>query len=165
MAINRRVTLGWGILASVTLVLVIFILVQAALLFRSHQVSVRAAEQWAQQQTQVIATDLSQRMRAIAKIADELAADLSSAACSPCNTEPRLTNFYLRHSEPAALGWRLTRASRAPAWCCTRLLSAAARPERLLSGLMATTITKPPARWRAGIYPITPRLGLTRRNN
>jgi hypothetical protein len=92
------------LLVSITAVLMIFICVQAALLYRSHQQSVRASEQWANQQTLTIATDLSRSMRGIAEIAEQLAGELSSAACLHCDTESRLTNFYLRHSEPAALG-------------------------------------------------------------
>ena len=91
-------------LSLITVALIVFALVQAAYVFTKYQQNQRNSQLWAEQQTRFLADDLSAKMLSIAVVADELAAALSAAECSPCNIEQNLRSTYLQHTEFAALG-------------------------------------------------------------
>jgi hypothetical protein len=91
-------------LCLITTALMIFAAIQTVYLFNKYQQSQQNSKQWAEQQTQFLATDLSTNIQKISAIADALAEALSSAECSPCNIEDTLRAAYLQHTGFTALG-------------------------------------------------------------
>jgi len=91
-------------LCLITAALILFAVVQAVYVFNEYQQNQRHSKLWAEQQTQFLAEDLSNKIQEISRVADRLAASLSSAECSPCRIEDNLRSTYLQHSEFAALG-------------------------------------------------------------
>jgi len=88
----------------ITAALILFAVVQAIYVFNKYQQGQHSSKLWAEQQTRFLADDLSNKIQAIAGVADELAALLSAADCSPCKIEENLRATYLQHTEFAALG-------------------------------------------------------------
>lgn len=91
-------------LASLTGILIIFTCVQGVIFFASQQQKMQRSQAWAQATTAAIATDISRQMHDLAQIGDEFARTLSEAPCSPCDIEPTLRLFYLKHSEFSSIG-------------------------------------------------------------
>lgn len=91
-------------LCLITAALILFAAVQAAYVLTKYQQSQRNSKLWAEQQTQLLADDLSKKLQEISLVADELAASLSSAECSPCNIEDNLRFTYLQHTGFSVLG-------------------------------------------------------------
>jgi hypothetical protein len=90
--------------SSITLLLVLFACVQAYLLYNSQQKKLAHSQTWAQQQTKNIAKDLGNKMNNVAAIAEQLANEVNSAACSPCNLEEKLKAFHLQYNNFTSIG-------------------------------------------------------------
>lgn len=101
---HRKSRLGLWVLIAITSVLVVFACIEGAFLYRMQQHNIHASQQWAQQQTQKIATDIAQKMQQVSDGAGQLADSLSNASCSPCNIEATLRDFYLKNSAFASIG-------------------------------------------------------------
>lgn len=102
--LNNKSRIAYFGLVLVTGALLLFTLAQAAFLFNGYQQQQRDSRQWAEQQTHILAKDLSQKIQQISGIADQLAAQISSSSCSPCNIEDTLRTNYLQHTGFTALG-------------------------------------------------------------
>lgn len=102
--LNNKPRLLFLGLSLITAALILFAVVQATYVFNKYQQSQRNSKLWAEQQTRFLAEDLSNKIQAIASVADELAVRLSVAECSPCNIEDNLRSTFLQNTEFAALG-------------------------------------------------------------
>lgn len=102
--LNNKPRLLFLGLSLITAALILFATVQATYVFNKYQQSQRNSKLWAEQQTRFLAEDLSNKIQVIASVADELAARLSAAECSPCNIEDELRSTFLQHTEFAAVG-------------------------------------------------------------
>ncbi|MES2824674.1 MAG: cache domain-containing protein [Pseudomonadota bacterium] len=101
---NEKSRIVFIALAAMTLVLTIFIAIQTGYVVMDYQEEQGNTRKWAEQHTQKIAKDLSNKMIQTSTIADELAKRISEADCSPCDIENNLRAMYLQHTDFFALG-------------------------------------------------------------
>lgn len=102
--LNNKPKIAYLLLLVTTSVLLLFTLLQAFYIYQDAQQQEYASRQWAEQHTRSVAEDLAQKIQQISTIADQLAAQINAANCSPCNIEDALRSMYLQHSGFSALG-------------------------------------------------------------
>ena len=87
-----------------TLLLSLFAVIQAVQMYLLHQQESAYSQQWAENKTTEIATELSARINYVASIAQDLADEISQAHCSPCDVERSLKQHYLKNDDFKTLG-------------------------------------------------------------